>query len=252
MKLYEIIERLEKEFPPEGAYEWDNVGLLVGDKNGDIKKAVTALDVTEKAVDAAIEFGAELIVSHHPVIFSGINKITKDTALGRTLIKAIENKISIYAAHTNCDVAIGGINARLAEIFELDNVENLEENGLGRIGNIRAEMSLEEFAELVKEKLNTPAVRVGGDIKRMIKRVAIGSGACGDSIPFATQKGADVMITGDIKYHEMLNYIQDGICVIDAGHYPTEIVVTDIFEKVLKECGVEIEKYIPGDVFKFI
>ncbi len=252
MKLCEIIKRLEKEFPKEAAYEWDNVGLLVGDKNRDIKKIALALDVTEDTVDRCIEESAELIVSHHPIMFSPVNKITKETALGRLLIKAIENKISIYAAHTNCDVAGRGINAYLADLFELQRAEVLEDNGLGRVGDLKEEMSLDAFCEIVKEKLNTPAVQVVGDIKKKVKRIAIGSGACSDSIPFAIEKNADVMITGDTKYHNMLNFAGEGISIIDAGHYPTEIVVLEIFEKVLEDLGIEMVKYRPGNVIKFI
>lgn len=252
MKLCEIINRLEAEFPPDGAYEWDNVGLLVGDKNGDIKKVLITLDITEESVKEAIAKDADLLLSHHPIMFSPVNKITADTELGRVIIGAIENKINIYAAHTNCDVAKGGINAYLAELFKLKEAEVLEENGLGRIGNLTNEIDVKDFCEVVKSKLNTPCVRMSGDIKKKIKRVAIGSGSCGSSIPVAIEKGADVMVTGDIKYHDALTFSQEGIVVIDAGHYPTEIVVTEIFENVLKDCGVEIEKYTPGDVFKFI
>ncbi len=252
MKLYKIIEVLEKAFPTECACEWDNVGLLVGDENRDIKKVLAVLDVTNEAVEKAIELGAELILSHHPVFFAPIKRINTETPDGKMIMKAIEKKINIYAAHTNCDVADCGINARLAEIFELQNTEPLEDNGLGRIGNLADKMSFGDFAKLCKCKLNTPYVRICGDIKQNVKRIAIGSGACSDSIPAAIEKGAYVMITGDTKYHEMLDAKELGISIIDAGHYPTEIIVTDIFEKVLSECDVKVEKYLASDVFRYI
>ena len=252
MKLYEIIDVLEKEFPANLAYEWDNVGLLIGDKNRDIKKVLLVLDVTVDAIKKAIEAGAELILSHHPIMFSPVKKITPETTDGTIIMKALENKISVYAAHTNCDVATGGINAYLAGLFELANAEDLEENGLGRIGEIKEDVSFGDFIEVVKRKLNTPCVRICGDIKHKIKRVAVGSGACADSINVAIEKNADVMITGDVKYHEMLDAEMKGICVIDAGHYPTEIVVTDIFEKALASCDVKTEKYLASDVFKYV
>ena len=234
MKLTEIIEIIESEFPTETAYDWDNCGLLIGEKERDIKKVLVTLDVTEKTVNEAIIQNADLILSHHPIMLSPIKRITNENSEGRLITKAIENKISMYAAHTNCDVGKRGINARLAEIFELTDAEPVEENGLGRIGNLKKEITLEEFAKIVKERLNTPFVRVCGDIKSNIKRVAVGSGACSDIIPVAIEKGADVMVTGDTKYHNMMSSCEMGINIIDAGHYPTEIIVMDIFEELLK------------------
>lgn len=252
MKLRDIIEIIEKEFPREKAYDWDNVGLLVGDENREIKKVFLTLDVTLKTVSEAIEKGAELILSHHPVMLSPINRITTETHEGKMLIKAIENKVNIYAAHTNCDVAERGINARLAEIFELAEVIPAEENGLGRIGNLKKEMNLEAFARLVSVKLSTPHIRVCGDTKSTVKRIAVGSGACSDIIPDAIKNGAEVLITGDTKYHTMLEAVEAGINVIDAGHYPTEIIVMDIFEDILKSCDIEVVRSENEDVFKFI
>lgn len=252
MKLCEIIEKIEKEFPVETAYEWDNPGLLIGDEKRDIKKVLVTLDINRSSVEQAVSCGADLILSHHPILFTPVKKITADTEAGRLIMTAIENKISIYAAHTNCDVAKNGINARLAEIFALENAELLEENGLGRIGNLKKAVKFSDFAEKVKVLLNTPCVRVSGDENRMVQRIAVGSGACADSIPTALKKGADVMITADMKYHDMMNYTELGINIIDAGHYPTEIIVTDIFSEILSDCGVEIIKSHNSDIFKYI
>lgn len=252
MKLTEIIEIIESEFPTETAYDWDNCGLLIGEKERDIKKVLVTLDVTEKTVNEAIIQNADLILSHHPIMLSPIKRITNENSEGRLITKAIENKISMYAAHTNCDVGKRGINARLAEIFELTDAEPVEENGLGRIGNLKKEITLEEFAKIVKERLNTPFVRVCGDIKSNIKRVAVGSGACSDIIPVAIEKGADVMVTGDTKYHNMMSSCEMGINIIDAGHYPTEIIVMDIFEELLKKFDIEIIKSKSTDVFNYI
>lgn len=252
MILKEIISRLEAKFPPEAAMEWDNVGLLLGDANREIKKVLLALDITYDVVEQAVESGADLILSHHPIMFLPVKRITPDTELGKILLCAAENKICIYSAHTNCDVAKNGINARLAEIFELKNPQPLEESGLGRIGDLEKEMDFSNFARLVCAKLDTPNVRFGGDKNRIIKRVAVGSGACADSIPQALAMGADVMITADVKYHEMLDAVALGINVIDAGHYPTEIIVTDIFAELLRDCGLTLQKAKSTDVFKYV
>lgn len=250
MQLSEIISIIEAEFPTALAYEWDNAGLLVGDRSRDIKKVLLTLDVTENSAKEAIESGADLILSHHPILFGGTKRITADTAAGRTLLSLIENRVAVYAAHTNCDIAEHGINANLAEMFSLSDTEPLEESGLGRIGCLPSEMNFSDFCKLCKKLLGTPFVRVCGSTDIMVKKIAVGSGACADSVPSAIKKGADVMITADIKYHEALNAGEAGITVIDAGHFPTEINVTDIFARILKDCPIELIKSQNTDVFK--
>lgn len=252
MILKDIMAKLEAEFPTASAMEWDNVGLLVGDGEKEIKKVMLTLDITYDVVRQAVDSGADLILSHHPIMFAPVKRITPDTELGKILLTAVENGICIYSAHTNCDVAENGINAKLAEIFELKNPEPLEESGLGRIGDLDKAMSFADFAKLTCEKLKTPHLRVCGDDDRQIKRVALGSGACADYIPQAVAMGADVMITADMKYHEMLDAQGLGICVVDAGHYPTEIIVTDIFADILKNCGLELIEAESTDVFRFV
>jgi len=251
MKLFEIIEILEKAFPKEGAYEWDNIGLLVGDENAEIAKVFLTLDITEGTIKDAVENHCQLILSHHPMMFTGIKQINTKTSEGRIILSAIKHGINIYTAHTNCDVAPSGINAYLAELFQLEESEPLEESGLGRIGKLKKECTLCELCEMVKSTLKLPALRVCGNTEARVKTVAIGSGACSDSIPYAIEKNADVMITGDTKYHNMLDYSGD-IAIIDAGHYGTEIVVCDIFTKLLRDCPVELIQTSRNDVYKFI
>ncbi len=250
MKINDIIERLEKEFPKELAYEWDNVGLLVGDRMREVKNVVVCLDVTEDVIEFAKNADSELIISHHPVLFSPINRINGDTKIGKLLMKAIENKIAIYSAHTNCDKAENGINTRLAGMFDLENVEPLEEDGLGRIGNLKKPLPLCEFAKLVEEKLSVK-VRFCGDTKTVVNKVAICSGSGGDVLGVAIEKGADVLLTGDTKYHQMLDS-KDDINVIDAGHFGTEVIVTEIFGEILCDMGVGVFWQDTEDVFKYL
>lgn len=251
MKLSKIINKIEAEFPLDTAYSWDNPGLLAGDPESEIHTVLISLDITENVVDEAINVGAELILSHHPIFFGSIKKITTDDTEGRAVLKAIRSGINLYAAHTNCDVGKNGINAELARIFQLIETEYLEDNGLGRIGNLKQEISFYDFAEKVKVLLNTPHIRVSGK-NRPVKRIAICSGACADSIPSAISKGADVIITADMKYHEMINMTYSGINIIDAGHYPTEIIVTDIFIKILSDLDLKLTKSNNPDIFKYI
>lgn len=250
MKINDIINIIETKFPLELAYEWDNVGLLVGDRNREVTTVVTCLDVTEDTIEFAKNAGAELIISHHPVIFSPVNRINGDTKNGKLLMDVIENKIAIYSAHTNCDKAESGINTRLAQMFDLANVEPLEEDGLGRIGNLGKPIGFCEFAKLVEEKLAIK-VRFCGDTKKEIKRVAICSGAGGEVLPTAVEKGADVLITGDTKYHQMLDS-KDDINIIDAGHFGTECIVAEIFAEILCDADVQVFWQDTEDVFKYL
>ena len=162
----------------------------------------------------------------------------------------IENKIAIYSAHTNCDKAENGINARLAQMFGLKDVELLEEDGLGRIGNLDKPVPFCEFAKSVEDELNIK-VRFCGDTKKTVKSVAICSGSGADVIPSAIEKGADVLITGDTKYHQMLDS-KDDINIIDAGHFGTEVIVTEIFAQILCDMGITVFWQDTEDVFKYL
>lgn len=252
MKLKKVIEILEKEFPKELAFEWDNVGLLAGEENAEIKTVLVTLDVTPAVVEEAKTTGAELILSHHPIMFSGVKQVTDATTDGQILREAIKNNINIYAAHTNCDIAKNGINKYLADLFSLSQIKYLEENAPVRIGSLKKEMPAADFINEVKKKLSTPFVRVCGDTKSAVKKIAVGSGACADYIEKARRAGADLMVTADVKYHEMLEAREKGIIIVDAGHYPTEIVVMDIFHKQLLDSGLNIIKSGNEDVIKYI
>ena len=251
MKLGDIAALMEKEFPLYDAFEWDNCGLLLGDRERDIKTVLLSLDVNLAVAEEAKAVGADLILSHHPILFSGTKRITADTAEGRLITALLENKTCVYSAHTNCDVGKNGINAQLAELFSLCGTEFLEENGLGRIGNLKNPMPFKEFISLTKQALNTPFVRFTGDKSATVARVAVASGACADSIPAAIEKGADVIVTADMKYHDMINYSEQGIFIIDAGHYPTEAFVADIFYSILSDTDLTLIKSKNPDIFNF-
>lgn len=254
MKLKDIINIVEKRCPPSLAYEWDNVGLLVGNAENEIHKIITALDVTPETAAQAARVGAELIISHHPILLSGTKKITCDTPEGRLLHELISGNVSLYAAHTSMDVCAGGINDRLAELIGLADIEIIEKTsenaGLGRIGRLAAPMTLEELCQKTKDILHTPLRYVGNPEKR-ISSVAVCSGSCSDLIPLARSMGADVLITADIKYHTALDCRFSDFALIDAGHFPTEIIVTDIFAEILKDTGLEIITAEQTDSFRF-
>ena len=236
-----IINAIERECPPHLAYSWDNVGLLCGSADHIAKKVLIALDVTENTVEQAVKNNADVIVSHHPAIFSPLKRITGENAA--PLMTAIKNDICIYSAHTNMDNAKNGINSRLAQLFGLTHTDVIDECeyapgcGLGRVGRLPRAVSRDELCEIVKEKLSTPFVRVIGPDSSKIERIAVLGGSCGEFIPKAAKMGAQAIITGDLKYHDSLTFAEAGITVIDAGHFPTEKLVTGIFKEIIEKIG---------------
>lgn len=257
MKANDIITIIEAVCPERLAYSWDNVGLLCGNGEKDVKKVFVTLDTNLKTVKEAISKGADMIVSHHPILFDAIQRINYTTSVGQMLKLLIQNDIPLFAAHTNMDTASGGINDKLAEMFSLTDIKILDQHtddetaGLGRYGKIENIVKFSEFAKQCKKILNTP-IRTAGDINKDISTVAVASGSCCEVIPLAKEKGADVIITGDMKYHNMIDMAELGICIIDAGHYPTEICVMDIFADILKDTGLEIIKSENKDIFTFV
>lgn len=251
MKVYDIAAKIENLAPLSLACDWDNPGLLVGDGNKEVKRAFITLDVNPFTVNEAVKCGADIIISHHPMFFRGIKKIDFSTFSGKMIKMLIENDISVYAAHTNMDIAKGGINDRLCEILGLSDTEILEDDGLGRVGKLYKEMNFDEFCHLVSKKLNTP-LKICGDRDRIIKKAAVASGSCSEVIPTAILKGCDAIVTSDLKYHESMDAVFGGINLIDAGHYPTEICVMKIFADILKDCGIDIVFSKNKDVFEFL
>lgn len=260
MKAYQIIQYLNKFCPPQFAESWDNVGLLCGSPQKEIKKIFATLDMTLQTVTEAAEWGADMIVSHHPILFHGLKQVDFETEEGKILVQLIQNEIVAFAAHTNLDVAPEGINQVLAELFELEQIEVLEKDssddrfGLGRVGYLKTKRSLAEVAQQAKALLKTPYVRVCGDLDRDVYKIVIVSGSGGDRIPLAVQEQADVFLTADMKYHEALDAVAAGISIIDAGHYPTEQVVMELFKKKLEQSfqGIAVKCSAQKDVFQYV
>ena len=230
MKLKSILDFLCEIAPTETALEFDNVGLLVGDKNADITSCVIALDCTQKTVDTAIEKGAQLIITHHPVIFSPLKKVLK----GDVVYRLIENGISVISMHTNLDIAQKGVNAALLNVLELDNAKfiNCEDGFIFPIAELKTELGADNFAKYVKEKLNT-SVKYSGN--NSVKRVAVCSGSGADFLFLAKENGADALVTSECKHHLFNAAAQMGVTLVDGGHFNTEDVVIEPLCKILKE-----------------
>lgn len=241
----ELISIIEEQYPREAALEWDNVGLLVGRFEKDIQKVFVALDLTDDVVDEAIDKDVDLIVTHHPMIFEPQRRVTDETLIGRRLIRLLQNDIGCYAAHTNYDVLQ---MAQLAEArLGLVDAKVLEETGwneegIGRIGALKQEMALEECCEMVKEAFDLTSVKVFGDLKGAVRIAAISPGSGKSMIQIAIEKGADVLITGDIDHHAGIDAVAEGMAIIDAGHYGLEyIFMEDMTEFLRKRTNLEVE-----------
>ena len=240
----EVMRKLEERWNPSYALEWDNVGLLVGREEKEIKKIFTALDATEETIAQALEFGADLLITHHPMIFSPVKKVTSADFIGRRLITMIQADLCYYAMHTNYDVL--GMAELSGKIMDLQNGEVLDvtytdeegnPEGIGRIGNLEKDMTLEECCVYVKHRLELGSLKVFGDMQKKVHRLAISPGSGKSSIAVALEKGADVLVTGDIGHHDGIDAVEQGLAVIDAGHYGTEYIFIEdmkqFFEKKL-------------------
>ena len=352
MKLNDLIKQIEKKYPLSLAYDWDNVGLLVGDFESEIKKVLVTLEANENVIDEAIENNVDLIVTHHPFIFKKINKINTKDLKGRLIHKLIKNDIALYSMHTNFDIAFDGLNDYFMEIMgfkntkildvtnsqtlyklavyvpkthelvlrdalgeagagyignyshctfntpgigtfkpdentnpfigtvgEIEEVEEVkietivpqsilqktidkmikvhpyeevaydiyklenkgESVGLGRYASLDVQTNLQALCEKIKLKLNMNHIRVVGDLNTKIKKVAVVTGAGSDMVRLAKSKNCDVIITGDVKYHEAQDALDMGMTIVDCGHFDTEDIFKDVMKRFLDSVeGVEI------------
>lgn len=247
VKVMDVMAVMEKIAPKRLAESWDNPGLLVGNPESNVNKILVALDANERVVDEAVKIGAELIVTHHPIIFKPLKSIRSDLASGKKLYNLIRHNISVFSAHTNLDSAEDGVNDILAKKLNLTDIKPLttNENGeprLGRIGKLEKEISLENFAGLVKNNLNLSHIRLVRGKANKIKKVALCGGAGAEFIDRAAFLGADAFITGDVKYHEAERANSLGITLIDAGHFGTEYIVVKPLAEKLRENFSDMKK----------
>ena len=235
IKCQELIEKMEERYPRIYACDWDNVGLLAGDREQEIKSVYIALDATDGVIDRALLAGADLLLTHHPMIFGSIKSVTTDDYVGERLIRLIRGNVSYYAMHTNYDVM--GMAELASSFLDLTDTFVLEEvfdgEGIGRVGSLPFSMTLEECAGLVKERFHLTNVKVFGELKKMVRIAALSPGAGKSMAKPALLAGADVLITGDIDHHTGIDMEDCGMAIIDAGHYGIEqIFIADLKEFV--------------------
>lgn len=237
MKVKDIIRVIE-EFAPLSLQEgWDNSGLCIGSPEDVVSSVLLGLDCTPELVDEAIACGADMIVTHHPLIFSGLKKISPDNPVGEAVIKAIKAGISIYAAHTSADKVIAGVSGAMAARLGLEDVQILDEDGegtgLGVVGNLSEPLSAEEAVKLVKKSFGLKAMRASRPVDGKISRIAMCGGSGGSLIGAAMKSGAQLYISGDISYHNF--FTRDGFMIMDIGHYESEIEIVDILFSLIKK-----------------
>lgn len=222
IKVSDIVNIVNEIAPFEKAEPWDNVGLLAGSKEREVTGIFCALDFTRDVLNSARHHGANLIITHHPILFSGRKRLTEDDYEGKLLCDLIRSNISLIAAHTNYDVAAGGVNDCLSNAIGLKNIRLCEgdEDAILRIGEID-EMTLGVFSERVTNTLGD-VVRVYGDKSKIIRTVAVCGGSGGEYAPLAFRAGADAYLTGEMRYHDALDLSLQGHATLHAGHDATE------------------------------
>ncbi len=231
MKIYDIISEMEKIAPPSLAESWDNSGFLLGDETRAVSRVFICLEINSKTLRQALAFGAELIITHHPLIFKPLANIRESDPTGRLVRTLIKSDIAVYSMHTNFDKADGGMNDLLAEALGLEDIrpytekEYGENENIGRVGILDPPMSLEDFSAFVKATLGCTTLRTVGNPDEDITTVALCSGSGGDLMLNALRADADVYVTGDISHHDAQTASEIGLNIIDAGHFETENII---------------------------
>ena len=255
LRIHEIVSAFEAVAPLALQESYDNSGLIVGDRDAEVTRALLCLDCTEAVVEEAIVKGCDIIIAHHPIVFGGLKRFTGGDYVQRTVIKAIQNNIAIYACHTNLDnVLRRGVNERIAQQlgFDVERVlrpiaadfgsfassggvvdsEVFRTAGAGILCNLQKPMNVLEFLQHVKERMGAEVVKYTKCDIEVVGKVAICGGAGSFLIGDALRAGADAFITSDVKYHEFFD-AQGKMLLCDIGHYESEKYTIDLFSNIL-------------------
>lgn len=236
----DVLEYMWSIAPEAGKESWDNVGLLVGRKNASVTKVLVALDITFPVIAEAKALGAELIVSHHPLIWDTYKHVTDTVLQQDKVMTLVENRLAAICMHTNLDEAIDGVDDTLCETLGLFPEAHLAEDRIGHVSNLPEPMPLAEYLVQVQQKLQANGLRYY-DAGRPIQRVGTGCGSCGEYLREAHEAGCDTFITGDVKYSVFLDAQGYGMNLIDAGHFPTENPIVQKVAGKLREAFPQLE-----------
>ena len=243
MKCKKIIEIIEEAFPMKYAESWDNTGFQVGNREKEVTHIFVAMDVTDENIEEAIRVGADMILTHHPMIFSPLSSVTADTLNGRRVLKMIENGICYMSTHTNYDSCrMADLAAQMLQMTEGVALEEIEDGiGIGKVGKLPKKMSVRECALFVKEKFQIPSVRFFGDGEQLVEIAAVCPGSGKSLVKDCHKKGAEVYITGDIDHHTGIDQLDEELPIIDAGHYGVEHIYIEDMCSFLKEKCPEVK-----------
>lgn len=235
MTVKDIFNFTESFAPVSISAGFDNCGILVGDKNQKVTKVILALDITNDVVKEAKEKGAELIISHHPVIFSPLKKVEKDSVV----YNLVKNDITALCLHTNLDLSpVMGVNTSLAKALDMENCSFVEDT-YAYIGELKESMTSKEFALLAKEKLGCNGIKYTD--KDSVKKICVSSGAGAEEILTAIDNNCDLFLTGEMKHHLYIEAIEKGIAVVEVGHFRSEDIVINPLKEMLKEKFPDID-----------
>lgn len=250
MKIREVVDALERFAPLPLQESFDNAGLQAGLTEAEVSGALLCLDVTEKVVDEAVALGCNLIVSHHPLIFHALKRITYADDVQRAVAKALKNDITVVSMHTKMDNARGGVNFKIAEKMELHDCRFFAEKtvmgiecGSGVIGELPEALAADDFVLMLKRTFDVECVQCNQLLRRPIKTVAICGGAGSFLLPEAIAQGADAFITGEMHYHEYFGHEQE-IQIAVIGHYQSEQYTNEIFKSIIEEACPGVVTYL--------
>ena len=234
----DILDFMETLAPTALKMEWDNVGLNCGSSSAKVTKIMVALDPFEHVCKEAAQWGAELLVTHHPLIFQPLHSVTDETSIGRGIMTLNRHDISHICAHTNLDCADGGVNDVLAAALQLSDVSVIGHEHLLRCGTV-PQQALGAFLTSVKEVLGCPGLRYvdGG---KPVHKVAVGGGSCADGMMDVIAAGCDTFVTSDVKYNPFWDAHDLGLNLIDAGHFYTENPVISVLAEKIAAAFPEI------------
>ena len=260
MKLKSILEQINKKYPENLQYSWDNSGLNIGNLDSDVNKIMLTLEITSDTVDEAVKKGVDLIISHHPFMFSKVNQITNKDLKGKLIYKLIKNDINVYCMHTSSDVAENGLNDYFVKLMSYKPSEILDpvgvaefydaatkttvtkEYGLGRIVRLGQGLRALDFLQNLKAALKIENIRLVGDPMNNIESFAVVTGSGAEYFEMCHQKNVDLLITGDMKYHQAIDSKEMGVMVADFGHFGTEDIfaesIIDFIRSICEGCEI--------------
>jgi len=249
----DVVDAVHRRYDPATAEDWDAVGLVCGDPQAPVRRILVAVDPVAATVDEALGLGADLLLTHHPLLLRPVSSVAATTPAGRLVHRLVRGGCALLAAHTNADVGVDGVSDALAAALGLGPVTPVvpampdAPAGLGRVGDLAVPTTLGAFAEAVRDGLPVTAhgVRVAGDAERVVRRVAVLGGSGGDLLDAARATGADVVVTSDLKHHVTVDFVAGGgPAILDVAHFASEWPwvprVAELLRSDLAGHGVEV------------